>query len=205
MEPLSRQFYCRDTIDVAKDLLGELLVRDFNGRTLVGRIVETEAYGTHNDPASHAYRGKTERNAAMFGEQGHAYVYFTYGNHFCLNATARDNLPAGAVLIRAIEPMEGIEEMMQNRQTSVLTNIGSGPGKITQAMKITREQNFADLCTKGELYIARSNDEINSKIGKSSRIGIVRAVDKRWRFFIEENLHVSRKLKTNDRNQQVQV
>jgi len=205
MEPLSRQFYCRDTIDVAKDLLGKLLVRDFKGRTLVGRIVETEAYGAHNDPASHAYRGKTERNAAMFGEQGHAYVYFTYGNHFCLNATARDRLPAGAVLIRAIEPMEGIEEMMQNRQTSVLTNISSGPGKLTQAMKITGEQNSADLCTKGELYIARSNDEINSKIGKSSRIVIVRAVDKRWRFFIEENLHVSRKLKTNDRNQQVQV
>ena len=205
MKPLGRQFYCRDTVEVAKDLLGKLLVREVNGRTLVGRIVETEAYGARNDPASHAYRKKTDRNAVMFGEQGRAYIYFTYGNHFCLNATARDNLPAGAVLIRAIEPLEGIEEMMRNRKTSVLTNIGSGPGKLTQALKITRQQNSADLCTKGELYIARSNDKISSKIGKSSRIGIVRAVDKKWRFFIEENRHVSRKLKTNDRNQQVRV
>jgi DNA-3-methyladenine glycosylase len=131
----------------------------------------------------------------MFGEQGHAYVYFTYGNHFCLNVTARDSLPAGAILIRAIEPMEGIEEMMQNRKTLVLTNIGSGPGKLTQAMKITKEQNSADLCRKGELYIARSKNKTNSKIGKSSRIGIVRAVEKKWRFFIEGNQHVSRKLR----------
>lgn len=196
MEPLSKQFYCRNTTDVARELLGKLLVRDLQGKVLVGKIVETEAYGAHNDPASHAYRRKTDRNAVMFGEQGHAYIYFTYGNHFCLNATARDSLPAGAVLIRAIEPTEGIEQMLRNRETSVLTNIGSGPGKLTRAMKITMEQNSADLCTTGELYIAGSNDQRNYKIRRSSRIGIVRGVDKAWRFFISENLHVSKKLKS---------
>jgi len=196
MEPLSKQFYCRNTTDVAKGLLGKLLVRDLQGKVLVGKIVETEAYGAHNDPASHAYRRKTDRNAVMFGEPGHAYIYFTYGNHFCLNATARDSLPAGAVLIRAIEPTEGIEQMLRNRETSVLTNIGSGPGKLTRAMKITMEQNSADLCRTGELYIAGSNDQTNYKIRRSSRIGIVGGVDKAWRFFISENLHVSKKLKS---------
>ncbi len=196
MEPLSKQFYCRNTTDVAKGLLGKLLVRDLQGKVLVGKIVETEAYGAHNDPASHAYRRKTDRNAVMFGEPGHAYIYFTYGNHFCLNATARDSLPAGAVLIRAIEPTEGMEQMLRNRETSVLTNIGSGPGKLTRAMKITMEQNSADLCTAGELYIAGSNDQTNYKIRRSSRIGIVGGVDKAWRFFISENLHVSKKLKS---------
>ena len=195
MEPLNRQFYCRNTVDVAKDLLGMLLVRDSNGKVLVGKIVETEAYGAHNDPASHAYKKKTDRNAIMLGEQGHVYIYFTYGNHFCLNATARNSLPAGAVLIRAIEPIEGIEQMFINRKTSVFTNIGSGPGKLTQAMKITREHNSADLCRTSEIYIARSNDKTNYKIKKSPRIGIVRGVDKAWRFLISENLHVSRKLK----------
>ncbi|MBM3897977.1 MAG: DNA-3-methyladenine glycosylase [Thaumarchaeota archaeon] len=194
MEPLPRQFYCRNTVAVARDLLGKLLIRDFDGKELVGGIVETEAYGAQNDPASHAYRKRTDRNAVMFGEQGHAYVYFTYGNHFCLNATARDSLLAGAVLIRAMEPIEGVEIMMRNRKTSVLANIASGPGKLTQAMKITREQNSADLCTKGELYIAEADGKINCRIGRSSRIGIVRALDKKWRFFIKENQHVSRKL-----------
>ena len=190
--PLPRQFYKRDTVDVAKDLLGKLLIRKIDDAVLAGKIVETEAYRAHDDPASHAFRGKTERNSAMFGEPGHAYVYFTYGNHFCLNVTARNHLPAGAILIRAVEPMDGIEIMLRNRQVSELTNIASGPGKLTKAMSITREQNGKDLCSYGELYLANS-DSTDCKIGISSRIGIVRATDKLWRFFIEGNPHLSRK------------
>ncbi len=190
--PLPRQFYKRDTVDVAKDLLGKLLIRKIGDAILAGKIVETEAYRAHDDPASHAFRGKTERNSAMFGEPGRAYVYFTYGNHFCLNVTARNHLPAGAILIRAVEPIKGIEIMLKNRQVSELTNIASGPGKLTKAMSITREQNGKDLCSYGELYLADS-DSIEYKIGISSRIGIVRATDKLWRFFIEGNPHLSRK------------
>lgn len=194
--PLSREFYKRDTVEVAKDLLGKLLVRKIDYAVLAGKIVETEAYRAHDDPASHAFRGKTERNSVMFGEPGHAYVYFTYGNHFCLNVTARNHLPAGAILIRAIEPIEGIEVMLKNRQVSEITNIASGPGKLTKAMSITREQNGKDLCNRRELYLVNS-DSIDYKVGFSSRIGIVRATDRLWRFFIKGNPHVSRK-KQND-------
>ena len=190
--PLPRKFYKRDTVDVARDLLGKLLVRKIDSAMLAGKIVETEAYRAHDDPASHAFRGKTERNGVMFGEPGHAYVYFTYGNHFCLNVTARNHLPAGAVLIRAVEPIAGVESMLKNRQVSENTNIASGPGKLTKAMHITKEQNGKDLCSYGELYLA-NHDSIGYKIEISSRIGIVRATDKLWRFFIEGNPHVSRK------------
>lgn len=190
--PLPRQFYKRDTVDVAKDLLGKLLVRKIDAVVLAGKIVETEAYRAHDDPASHAFRGKTERNSVMFGEPGHAYVYFTYGNHFCLNVTARNHLPAGAILIRALEPIEGIEIMLKNRKVLEITNIASGPGKLTKAMSITIEQNGKDLCSHGELYIANS-DSTNYRIRISSRIGIARATGKLWRFFTEGNPHVSRK------------
>lgn len=191
-EPLSRQFYARDTIEVARDLLGKILAREISGKRLAGMIVETEAYRANDDPASHAYRGITKRNKVMFGEPGHAYVYFTYGNHFCLNVTAKDSLPAGAVLIRAVEPLEGIDVMLRNRNVDRVTDATSGPGKLTKAMNITKEQNGMDVCQAGELYVRSSERVKRFKIGSSSRIGIANGTDKQWRFFINGNIYVSR-------------
>ena len=144
-EPVPRRFYNRDTLIVAPELLGKLLVRRESSGLLVGKIVETEAYRGVDDPASHSYRGKTPRNAVMFGAPGIAYVYFTYGNHYCLNAVTEDEGTPAAVLIRAVEPLEGVDLMMRNRGVEKLTEVGSGPGKLTKALQITREQNGCDL------------------------------------------------------------
>src|SRR5574341_2614585 len=114
MKTLSRSFYARDTVDVARDLLGKVLVRKIGNKTISGTITETEAYRYKDDPASHSFTGLTERNKAMFGPVGIAYVYFTYGMHYCMNAVAKDgNYEAGAVLIRAIKPKEGLNFMMK--------------------------------------------------------------------------------------------
>ena len=135
MKILSQEFYHRDTIDVAKDLLGKIIVRVIRGKILSGMIVETEAYRSKDDPGSHAYRGMTERNRVMFGEVGRSYVYFTYGNHYCLNLVAKDDsTAAGAALIRAIEPLHGIELMRKFRKISDIYNLTSGPGKLTKAL-----------------------------------------------------------------------
>jgi len=195
MRIVEREFYNRDTIAVAKDLLGKILVRIVNGRILSGMIVESEAYRSTDDPASHSYRGKTERNSVMFGEVGHAYVYFTYGNHYCLNIVAKDNdTPAGAVLIRAIEPMDGMSLMQKYRDTKDLYNLTSGPGRLTRALKISKEQNGVDVTKKGELYVLNGKDISESQIVAASRIGIRVALDKQWRFLIADNKFVSRKV-----------
>ena len=193
VNPLARQFYHRDTIEVARDMLGKILIRKMNGERLSGMIVETEAYRAGDDPASHAFRGMTERNKVMFGEPGHAYVYFTYGNHFCLNITAKDRLPAGAVLIRAVEPLEGLETMLRNRNVGRITDTTSGPGKLTKAMSITREHDGTDVCKVGELYVGYDIEPRKFIIRSSSRIGIANGTDKQWRFFIRSNPYVSRK------------
>lgn len=194
MRTIERGFYNRDTITVAKDLLGKILVRVVNGRVLSGMIVESEAYRSTDDPASHSYRGKTERNSVMFGEVGHAYVYFTYGNHYCLNIVAKGNdTPAGAVLIRAIEPIEGMSLMHKYRNTRDPYNLTSGPGKLTQALKITKEQNGVDVTRKGELYVLNGKDINESQIVAASRIGIRVALDKQWRFLVADNKFVSKK------------
>jgi len=199
MRIIERKFYNRDTIDVAKDLLGKILVRVVNGKILSGTIVESEAYRSTDDPASHSYRGKTERNSVMFGEVGHAYVYFTYGNHYCLNIVAKDDAtPAGAVLIRAIEPIEGVSFMHKYRKTQDPYNLASGPGKLTQALKITKKQNGVDVTKKGELYILNGKDISRSEIVATSRIGIRVALDKQWRFLIAANKFVSKKVKAQN-------
>jgi len=196
---IEREFYNRSTIDVAKDLLGKTLVRVIDGKLLSGMIVESEAYRSADDPASHSYRGRTERNSVMFGEVGHAYVYFTYGNHYCLNIVAKeDATTAGAVLIRAIEPMEGVSFMRRYRKTSDLCNLASGPGKLTQALKITKKQNGLDLTKKGELCVVNGKNVNESEIIATSRIGISLALDKQWRFLIVDNNFVSRKVKTQN-------
>ncbi len=185
MKVLPREFYARNTVTVAKELLGKNLVRKHGNSIISGTIIETEAYRFKDDPASHAFRGLTERNKAMFGEVGRAYVYFTYGMYFCVNAVARsNNVEAGAVLIRSLKPEKGIESMKRNRKTDSLSNLTSGPAKLTQALRIDKKQYGVDLSKKSELYIIEG---INSrkKIFSDKRVGIKNGIDKRWNFKIE--------------------
>ena len=185
MKILPREFYARNTITVAKELLGKNLVRKNGNNLISGIITETEAYRYKDDPASHAFRGMTERNKAMFGEVGRAYVYFTYGMYFCVNAVARsNNVQAGAVLIRALKPQKGIDTMEKNRKTDTLSNLTSGPAKLTQALKINKKQYGADLSKKSELYITEGIDS-RKKIFSDKRVGIKNGVDKLWNFKME--------------------
>ena len=200
----SSSFYQRPTEIVARDLVGKRLVRIIEKNRkqfrLAGIIVETEAYGYSDDPASHACRGATARNKVMFGDVGRAYVYFTYGNHFCLNVSAkRSNVEAGAVLIRGIEPIEGIELMRQFRPVDDVFSLTSGPGRLTQALKITSALNGTDLTSSdSELYIEFGKRP--KHIVTTPRIGITRAVDKEWRFVNPSSLFISRKFQTNSQN-----
>jgi len=178
---LQKKFYMNDTKQVAKDLLGKTLVRKIGGQVLSGVITETEAYKGKNDPASHASRKKTERNKIMFGEVGIAYVYFTYGMHYCFNVVAKkNNDKAGAILIRAIQPQQGINHMIKNRKTDIISNLANGPGKLTQAMQITLKQYNHDLTKKSSLFIIDGKKP--NKIIRKPRIGIKTGVDKLWNF-----------------------
>jgi DNA-3-methyladenine glycosylase len=190
-------FYERPTEVVAKDLLGKKLVRTirYNDKQfrLAGIIVETEAYGHSNDLASHAYVGPTVRNKIMFGDVGRAYVYFTYGNHYCLNVSARSSkVEAGAVLIRGIEPIEGVELMRQFRPVDDIFSLTSGPGKLTQALNITSSLNGTDMTnSESEMYIEFGKRP--KRIATTPRIGITRAVDREWRFVDRSSSFISRK------------
>jgi len=181
MKVLPRKFYMRNTVQVAKDLLGKTLVRRVGKYTLAGIIIETEAYMGKNDPASHAARKKTERNKVMFGQVGYSYVYFTYGMHYCLNVVAKkEEDESGAILIRSIQPQQGIKIMVKNRKTNVISNLVNGPGKLTQAMQITTKQYNIDLTKNSTLFIS---DGIKpTKILTKSRIGIKVGIDKPWNF-----------------------
>lgn len=177
MRVLPRSFYSRNTKMVARRLLGKYLIRKIGRRKLTGKIVETEAY-FQDDPASHAFRGKTERSAPMFEHPGHAYVYFIYGNHYCLNAVTEKFGKAGAVLIRALEPV------------SAVNSATNGPGKLTKALRIDKRFNRTDL-TKGNLVIAEGKRE-RYNIVSTKRIGISKASGKLYRFYIKGNEHVSK-------------
>ena len=190
---LPRSFYTRNTLTVAKELLGNRLVRHVGGGELVGRIVEVEAYGGGDDPASHAYRGVTSRNRLMFREGGSAYVYFTYGKHYCFNVTTgREGVP-GAVLVRALEPVGGIEVMQRNRGMRRVRDLTNGPGKLTKAMSITKQQNGLDMTKSGELFICKPRVEEDFEVVSARRVGIRVGVEKPWRFYIENSKFVSRK------------
>lgn len=166
MRPLPRRFYARSTPAVARDLLGKTLVRRVRGRTLRCTISETEAYGHLNDPASHAFRGMTERNRAMFGEVGRAYVYFVYGMHFCFNVVARaPGREAGAVLVRAA---------LHSGEAPT-----DGPAKLARALSIGRAQYGADLCREGPLYVAGGP---GGRARRAPRVGIRLARDRLWNF-----------------------
>ena len=190
-------FYQRPTEVVARDLVGKKLVRIIRNNKkqfrLAGIIVETEAYGYRDDLASHACIGSTGRNKVMFGNVGKAYVYFTYGNHFCLNVSARrSKVEAGAVLIRGIEPVEGVELMRQFRPVDNIFSLTSGPGKLTQALNITSLLNGTDMTnSESEIYIEFGKRP--KRIVTTPRIGITRAMDKEWRFVDPSSPCVSRK------------
>lgn len=187
---LRREFYNRPTLKVAKEILGKYLVVNMKGKKLSGKIVETEAYRGLYDPASHAYGGMTPRNRIMFGEPGHAYVYFTYGMYYCLNfVTEKEAFPA-AVLIRALEPMEGIEIMKRRRKKEKPEDLTSGPGKLCQAMGIDKTLYGADLI--GQTIYVEDRGEKTGKIVSTNRIGIDEGKERKWRFYLKDNRFVSR-------------
>lgn len=191
MGRLGRSFFSRYAPEVARELLGCLLVRRVGGRTLSGKIVEVEAYRGSDDPASHSYRGPTKRSSIMFGEAGHAYVYFSYGNHWCLNLTAEAEGQPGAVLIRAIEPMEGVEQMIRNRGVPEVGRLADGPGKLTKAMSIDGTFNGEDLVKSRRLYVLEREGPVPVKA--SSRIGVSKGREQQWRYFVEGNPFVSKR------------
>ena len=193
-QPINRRFYTRDTLKVAKAILGKVLVRRTPLEVFTGKIVETEAYRGTDDPASHSFRGKTNRNEVMFGKPGITYVYFTYGNHHCLNiVTERTGIPA-AVLIRSIEPLKGIETMKRNRSVEKIIDVASGPGKLTKAFQITREDNNIDVTdSSSNISIHTPVEEKSFQIVQTTRIGIRLAQEFPWRFYIKENPHVSKR------------
>ena len=198
MKPLSRSFYLRPTLQVAQELLGKYFIRRIGKNLLIGKIVEVEAYRS-NDPASHSFRGKTNRNSVMFCEGGHLYVYFTYGMHFCANVVTGKEGIGEAVLIRAVEPLVGIEVMTKNRQKgrlhlldgAYLINLTNGPAKFCQAFGLAHQENGLDLLDS-EISITASGFVSSRLIKRSSRIGIQQGLEKRWRFFIEGNPWVSK-------------
>ena len=190
---LPRSFYFRPTLQVARELLGQLIVRNYRGKRLVGRIVEVEAYRGSIDPASHAYRGKTKRNEVMFWEGGHLYVYFTYGMHFCANVVTQREGIAEAVLIRGVEPVHGIGVMraLRGKKTADV-NLTNGPAKFCEAFGIGRKENGLSLLGK-EVYLEAGTRIPQTRIGKSARIGIRTGTDKNWRFFVKGNPWVLKK------------
>ena len=195
MGRLERDFYRRGTLTVARELLGKRLVRVVDGWRLSGLIVEVEAYIGEDDAACHAARGRTPRNETMYGPPGHAYVYFIYGMHHCLNAvTEEEGFPA-AVLIRALEPLEGLEIMRRYRPGKPDGELTNGPAKLCQALAIDRSFNRVDLCTSEALFIEEGRMVAQGEIAASPRIGIkadalARSVP--WRFYLRGNDFVSR-------------
>ena len=189
MPRLSRAFFSRYTPDVARALLGCIIVRAFDDVTLKARIVEVDAYRGSEDPASHSYKGLTKRTSVLFGEAGHAYVYFIYGNHYCLNFTTEAKGVQGGVLIRAAEPLRGLEEMRRRRGVEELTNLMSGPGKLTKAMGIDLNLNGEDVTVSRKLYLL--GGAIPGKMAVSTRIGVSAGGEREWRFYVEDSPFVS--------------
>lgn len=190
MKVLERSFFSKDVLVVAKELLGKFLIRRTDQGELIGKIVEVEAYKGKGDQASHAYKGKTQRNKVLFEGPGLAYIYLVYGKHFCFNVTTNDR---GVVLIRALEPIKGIRNMHKRRAGGSLKNLTNGPGKLTQAMSITKEFYGIDLTKGKELFIVDPQRKKELNIVSSKRIGIKVAVEKPWRFYIKDNKFISRK------------
>ncbi len=192
LHPLPLEFYRRDTLRLVPEILGKVLVRKVDGIILAGRIVEVEAY-IGNDPASHAAKGITERNKIMYEAGGVAYVYFTYGMHFCFNVvTDRAGFPA-ALLIRGLQPLIGIDAMKKRRKTDILRNVSTGPAKLCQAMNIDRKLNGVRL-DGPRIFIADDGFHTGrEQVGRSIRIGVAAGKETEWRFFLKGSEFLSRK------------
>ena len=195
---LNKNFYKRELLTVAKELLGNILVKKDGNKILAGRIVEVEAYNGETDAAAHTFTGKTKRNEVMFNEGGLLYVYFTYGAHHCCNVVTGIEGKGTAVLIRAVEPAVGIDTMIQNRfkrellNDKEILNLTSGPGKVCSAFNIIKNHSGIDL-TGNKIYLVKTKLKKHEQIGVSNRIGITRSVDLLWRFYIKDNPYLSRK------------
>jgi DNA-3-methyladenine glycosylase len=187
---LGRAFYARDPVTLARDLLGRTLFYQSPEGLLAGRIVETEAYTGATDAASHAYRGETARNAVMFGPAGYAYIYFAYGMHYCLNVVAERKGIAGAVLLRSLEPLQGLSIMRGHGVRGGEQRLCSGPGKIGRAFGLTLGNNGLDL-TRGPLGIAAGRPVDDDLVSVGRRIGISRAADLLYRFVLAGSRSVS--------------
>lgn len=198
MQKLPKSFYTKNVLTVARELLGKIFVKKDNDVLFSGMIVETEAYDGEIDESAHSYGGKTKRNSIMFEEGGHFYVYFTYGMYHCCNVIAGKKDHGCGALIRAIEPIKGIDQMAMNRFGSTaitkkqIRNLTSGPGKICQAFDITLEHY--GLCLLGDQVYILENERIpDKKVTQTTRIGIKKSVDFPWRFYIKDNPYVSKK------------
>jgi len=200
---LDRSFYSKNAVRLSKDLLGKYLVHSVNGKELIGKIVEVEAYMGIGDKAAHSYNGRrTTRTEVMYGEEGHAYVYLIYGMYHCLNVVAAKEGIAQAVLVRALEPIDGLENMSCNRYGKALEelkkgqiiNLTNGPGKLCKAFNITKDYNGEDL-TGNRLFICENRSfKEDYHIVETKRIGIDYAEEAKyfpWRFYIKDNPYVS--------------
>jgi DNA-3-methyladenine glycosylase len=186
---LARSELPNDTVSLARYLIGKMLVRELPEGAASGRIVETEAYVV-GDAAGHAYRGLTRRNRSLFLERGHAYVYLAYGSSYMLNVSSEMPGIGAGVLIRAIEPLEGIPIMRLNRGIERLRDLARGPGKLTAALRVDLSLDGLDLCRDGPLWLGRGDFE-PGKIGQSTRIGISREANRLLRFYLRESPFVS--------------
>lgn len=190
LQPLRRRQLPVDTVHLARYLIGKVVVHQTPSGRLSGRIVETEAYPV-GDAAGHAFRGRTPRNQALFLQRGHAYVYLNYGTSFLLNVTSEAAGVGAGVLLRAIEPLEGIEVMLAAcRGTTRLADLGRGPGRLSRALQVDLRQNGLDLCAGGALWLGAGARGVGP-IGRSARIGITRDAERRLRFYERGNPHVS--------------
>jgi DNA-3-methyladenine glycosylase len=192
-KPLPRKFYLRDSLTVAKNLLGKILIKRDGNKLLTGKIVETEAYMGDLDPGSHAYKKFTDRNKVMYETGGLAYVYFIYGNYYCFNVVCGAKGIANAVLIRAVEPVEGIDVMKVNRKnTENPHDLTNGPAKLCMAFKIDKKFYGRDLTSDKEIFISESEINTEFEILLSKRIGLSNGADLPYRFFIKDNPFVTK-------------
>jgi DNA-3-methyladenine glycosylase len=191
VKTLSMNFYERNPALVARDLLGKILRTKLDSEVLSGKIVETEAYHGKNDPASRAYRGRKMFNKLMFMDAGKAFIYMVHGN-WLLNLVAHLKGDVGAVLIRAIEPLQGIETMQENRNVKDIRNLTSGPGKLTKALAITKELNGIDVTKRNSKLVVVEGEKERFEICSSHRIGVKADLPQELRFFVKRNKFVSK-------------